>query len=55
MKGEVEMSTKNYAKYTGLQAWPDAGFVRDIVAACRSTSSSVYTWGDDTFASQCVK
>ena len=49
------MSTKDYAKYTGLQAWPDAKFARVTVVACRSTSSSVHTWGDVTFVSQCVK
>ena len=54
-KGEAEMTTKDYAEYTGLQAWPDAGFARDIFSARRSTSSSIHTWGEVAFASQCIK
>ena len=54
-KGEAEISTKDHAKYTGLQVWPDAGFVKDIAEARRSASSSVHTWGDVVFASQYVK
>ena len=54
-KGEAEITTRDYAQYTGLQAWPDAGFTRDIVASQRSTSSSIHTWGKVAFASQCVK
>ena len=54
-KGEAEISTKDYAQYTGLQAWSDVGFARDTVATRRSTSSSVYIWGEVAFASQCVR
>ena len=53
-KGEAELTNFDYSSYSGLEAWADAGFARDVLSR-RSTTSSYHKWCDVSFAWQCVK
>ena len=53
-KGEAELTNFDYSAYSGLEAWADGGFARDV-ASRRSTTSTTHKYCEVAFAWQCVK
>ena len=53
-KGEAELTNFDYSSYSGLEAWADSGFARDV-SSRRSTTSTTHKWSNVAFAWQCVK
>ena len=53
-KGDGEIKKGIDMNMKGMAAWADGDLARDITAR-RSTTSTIHTWGEVAFASQCVK
>jgi hypothetical protein len=53
-KGEAEITNYDYKSHSGLEAWSDAEFCRDVLSR-RSTTSAEHTYNGVAFAWTCSK
>ena len=53
-KGETELTNFDYSSFSGLEAWADFSFARNVTSR-QSTTSTTHKWNYVAFVWQCVK